>query len=97
MGLIKYYSVQRKLEAQVKASVRANVASEQTLIREQMNTLVAAVEFDIAYADLQNAFAAIYAAVGSDPFEANISMDMSVAELSGILKETWRERGDLHL
>ena len=93
----EYYSVQRKLEAQVKASVRANVASEQTLIREQMNTLVAAVEFDIAYADLQNAFAAIYAAVGSDPFEANISMDMSVAELSGILKETWRERGDLHL
>ncbi len=93
----EYYQIQRKLEAQVAASVRARVASEQTLIREQMNTLVAAVEYDIAYADLQNAFAAIYAAVGSDPYDQNIDTSMSVSQLSGILKETWQQRGDVHL
>ncbi|MEE9313427.1 MAG: TolC family protein [Rhizobiaceae bacterium] len=92
----EYYQVQRKLKAQVKASVRAHVASEQTLIREEMNTLVAAVQYDIAYADLQNAFAAVYAAVGSDPYDQNISTDMSVGALTKVLRETWRNRGDLH-
>ena len=93
----EYYEVQRKLNAHVKASVRANVASEQTLIREEMNTLVAAVQYDIAYADLQNAFAAVYAAVGSDPYDQNISASMSVSELSAVLKKTWQQRGDFHL
>lgn len=93
----EYYQVQRRLKAQVAASVKANVASEQTMIREEMNTLVAAVQFDIAYADLQNAFATIYASVGSDPYDQNISTDMSVDELSKVLKETWRQRGDAHI
>ncbi len=93
----EYYQVQRKLRAQISASVRARVASEQTLIREEMNTLVAAVQFDVAYADLQNAFAAVYAAVGSDPYEQSISTDMSVKELAAVLKKTWRDRGDQHL
>ena len=93
----EYYGVQRKLNKQVKASVRARVASQQTLIREEMNTLVAAVRYDIAYADLQNAFAAIYSSVGADPYEQNITSDMSVKELAAILRQTWQKRGDLHL
>lgn len=93
----EYYTVQRRLRAQVASSVAARVASQQTLIREEMNTLVAAVQYDIAYADLQNAFAAVYASVGSDPFDDTISTNMSVAELSKILKTTWKRRGDSHL
>jgi phage gp29-like protein len=92
-----YYKVQRRLKAQVEASVAANIGSEQTMIREEMNTLVAAIQYDVAYADLQNAFAAIYASVGSDPFDGNISTAMSVSELSKVLKTTWRSRGDKHL
>ena len=92
----EYYSVQSRLKAQVQASVRADVASEQTLIREEMNTLVAAVQYDIAYADLQNAFAAIYAAVGVDPHDGVIDTGRSVEALSRSLRETWRNRGDLH-
>ena len=42
--------------------------SEQTLIREEMNTLVAEVKYDIAYAGLQNAFGNVYASMGLDPF-----------------------------
>ncbi|MEL6736077.1 MAG: TolC family protein, partial [Pseudomonadota bacterium] len=72
----EYYSVQRRLRTQIRSSVRAGVASEQTLIREEMNTLVAAVKFDLAYAELQNAFAAIYASVGVDPYDEGISLDM---------------------
>ena len=93
----EYYRVQARLKKQVQASVRAHVASEQTLIREEMNTLVAAVQYDLAYADLQNAFAAIYAAVGVDPFEGVVDTSKSVSDLARSLRETWRSRGDLHV
>jgi outer membrane protein TolC len=91
----EFYNVQRSILKQVKASAAAEASSEQVLLREEMNTLVAAVEFDIAYADLQNAFASVYTSVGLDPYDAEISTDMGVTELAGRLRTTWRERGDL--
>ena len=93
----EYYRVQSRLNRQVQVSVQAGVASEQTLIREEMNTLVAAVQYDVAYADLQNAFAAIYAAVGVDPFDGVVDTSKSVGALAKTLRETWRGRGDLHV
>jgi outer membrane protein TolC len=91
----EFYNVQRSILKQVKAQASAQTSSEQVLLREEMNTLVAAVEFDIAYADLQNAFATVYTSVGLDPYDANISTDMSVSALATSLRTTWRDRGDL--
>ncbi len=91
----EYYEIQRKIERQVEAEASAEAASEQTVIREKMNTLVSAVEFDVAYADLQNAYAAVYAALGIDPYDGRVSMDMSVGDMAAALKDVWRERGDL--
>ena len=34
-----------------------------------MNTLVARVKLDLAFVELQNAFANAYASIGQDPFE----------------------------
>lgn len=94
----EYYEIQRKLARQVRNSAAVDVASEQTLIREEMNTLLAAVQYDLAYADLQNAFAAIYVSVGIDPIDgAMLSDEMGVDELAAVLKETWNRRGDRHL
>lgn len=90
----EYYNVQRRILRQIKAQVTASAASEQTLIREEMNTLVAAVEFDIAYADLQNAYAAVYASLGIDPVDETVSTAMSVPELAAALEAIWRARGD---
>ncbi|HMQ57401.1 MAG TPA: TolC family protein [Rhizobiaceae bacterium] len=92
----EYYNVQRDLRDQLRAGGDAGAVSEQTLIREEMNTLVAAVEFDIAYADLQNAFAAIYSTLGIDPWDEQLSTAMSIDELAATLRRLWRERGDLH-
>jgi outer membrane protein TolC len=91
----EYYEIQRRIERQVSAQIEADAASEQTVIREKMNTLVAAVEFDIAYADLQNAYAGIYVSLGIDPIDERISTDMSVSEMATELKAIWRQRGDL--
>ena len=90
----EYYHVQRQIRNQVRASARANASSEQSVIREEMNTLVASAQYDIAYSDLQNAFAAIYSSIGVDPFGDILDTSASVDELANALRSTWRERGD---
>jgi len=90
----EYLSVQRKILKQVQASASEDATSEQSLIREEMNTLVASVKHDIAHADLQNAFANVYATVGLDPYGPGVTGDESVKALTAHLRSVWIERGD---
>ncbi|MEQ1712984.1 MAG: hypothetical protein ABL908_16495, partial [Hyphomicrobium sp.] len=69
--------------------------SKQTLIREEMNTLVAEAKHDIAYATLQNAYANLFSSMGLDPYAWEIDRDQSVADLSAQLRDLWLERGDI--
>jgi outer membrane protein TolC len=89
-----YYVVQRRILEQVRSSAASNAASEQSLIREQMNTLLAYAKYDVAYADLQNAFAGVYSSIGIDPYGEDVSGTETVAELAGKLRLMWAERGD---
>ena len=68
--------------------------SEQTLIREELNTLVAETQRDIAFASAQNAFANIFASIGLDPYADELDIGLGVSELSAQLKDLWLERGD---
>lgn len=90
----EYLSVQRKILKQVQASASEDATSEQSLIREEMNTLVASVKHDIAHADLQNAFANVYATVGLDPYGPGVTGNESVKALTAHLRSVWIERGD---
>jgi outer membrane protein TolC len=89
-----YFNVQNKILHQVQSAAAENAASEQSLIREEMNTLLASVKYDMAHADLQNAFANVYATVGVDPYGAGVSGTESVKDLAKHLRGTWIERGD---
>jgi outer membrane protein TolC len=89
-----YYAVQKRILLQVKSAAAEDAASEQSLIREEMNTLLAAVKYDMAHADLQNAFANVYATVGLDPYANGVTGTESVKELATSLRGTWIERGD---
>ena len=90
----EYARVQDSITQQMRARVRAGAASDQALIREEMNALVAAVEYDVAYADFQNAFGNVYAAVGLDPVAPEQSLNVPVAELARDLRAVWVKRGD---
>ena len=91
-----YYSVQSRILNQINNSLDAGKVSEQTAIREEMNTLVARVKLDLAFVELQNAFANIYASMGIDPYADFMSGDEELGELSDILRNGWRELGDRH-
>lgn len=91
----EYYRIQRKLLKHIRASSDTGATSEQTLIREEMNALVSSVKYDIAYSDLQNAFASIYTSVGLDPWGDYLDLDQSINGIATNLRKTWRGRGDL--
>lgn len=92
----EYRDVQRRLLQQMRAEAAADRISKQTLIREQMNTLVAEAKYDIAYAQLQNAYANLFSSMGLDPYNWEIDRGQSVDAMASNLKQLWFERGDLN-
>ncbi len=90
----EYLDVQRRLVGLLRQEAEANRVSEQTLIREEMNTLVAETKRDLAYASLQNAFANLHASMGLDALPPETADAMSVPGLASSLRSMWIERGD---
>jgi outer membrane protein TolC len=84
--------IQNRILAKVRASSQAGSVSQQTLIREEMNTLTEEVRHDIVFADLQNARANAYAAMGMDTFSPEVSGRESVAVLAQSLETLWTSR-----
>ena len=82
----EYLDVQRRLIEQIRKQAASDKVSEQTLIREEMNTLVAEVKRDIAYANMQNALGAVYTSMGRDLVAEAPGPDVSVSELTGTLR-----------
>ena len=89
-----YFDVQDRLVRQMRQEAFADRISEQTLIREELNTLVAEVKRDIAFANMQNAFANVFVSVGLDPFDSEYPADAGVQVLAQQLKALSFERGD---
>lgn len=93
----EFFGVQNRILRQIRAALDAGRVSEQTAIREEMNTLVARVKLDLAFVDLQNSFANAYASIGQDPFEDGLMTgEETVDELEARLRTKWRDLGDRH-
>jgi len=90
----EFLEVQRRLVGLMRTEADAARISEQTLIREEMNTLVAEAKRDIAHAGLQNAFAGVYTSMGLDPYASEIDPSVDVKSLAAKLRQIWLERGD---
>jgi outer membrane protein TolC len=95
MTAMEFLNVQNRLIRLMREEAKADRINEQTLIREEMNTLVAEVKRDIAHASLQNAFANVYASIGMDVYPiSEVSLDESVGTIAGALRTVWSKRGD---
>jgi Outer membrane protein len=77
----RYLTVSKRIGEQVKISQQVQQVGELELIRENLNTLLAEVRRDIAYADLQNSYGRIFASMGVDVVPEGFS-NKSVVELS---------------
>lgn len=82
-------SVQTRLLRQLRQEARANLVSENALLSEEMNTLIAEAKYDIAHAEIQAAYANLYATIGWDPF-SNIDNNMELEDLETALRKSWK-------
>ncbi len=89
-----YLYVQKKLLTLLKEEAAADRASDQSLLREELNALLAETRRDLAYASLQNAFANIFASIGVDPLPMKIAETMTVRELASSLRSAFAAFGD---
>ena len=90
----EYNEVQQRLLKQMRNEAVAGRISEQTLVREEMNALVAEAKRDIAFSALQNAFANVFASTGLDPYGSDFDVSEGVHDVAIRLKALWIERGD---
>lgn len=81
-----YFLTQQKILKQLESGVSANTVTEQSLIREQMNMMVAEIKYDIAFSDVENAYASIFAAIGVDPFPINTDTSSVESLTNSIMK-----------
>lgn len=91
----RYSQVQGKITDQIDSAFKANQESHQRLIREELNMLLAEVKYDLAYADMQNAFANVYSAIGLDSFNPEVTGRESVSTLANSLQKLWLNRQDI--
>ncbi len=88
----KQNGVQDKILYQIRSGHTAGAISRQTLLREEMNSLVNEVKYDLAYAEVQNAYANLYSAMGVDHFSPDVTGRENVAELTASLANLWAAR-----
>lgn len=84
--------VQSDIMGQVEAQRQTSAISQQTLVREKMNTIISEARRDSIHADLQEASAKIYTAMGYDPYAADINGTESVSAIADSLKVLWTQR-----
>jgi outer membrane protein TolC len=87
-------NVQNSLRAQIRSQIAVDRSGSQLLIKEELNALLAEVRFDLAHAQLQNAFASVYGALGLDPVDSSVDLNADTKTVARQLEKVWRARGD---
>jgi len=88
-------SVEGRILELARNGFKARSVSQQNLVKEEMNTVLSDVRYDSAYADLQNAYANLYASMGLDNFDIDFDGDMSLKAMTEELEKHWTERAIL--
>jgi outer membrane protein TolC len=81
----RYRDVQHNLLTQIRAEAAADRVSKQTLVREELNMLVAEAKLDIAHAAVQSAWAQAEASLGLVSHDAPLPTS-SVREVADVLR-----------
>ncbi len=68
-----YLAVQQRILDQIHAQESAGRMSEQAVVKEELNTLLAEAKNDIAYANVENAIGTLYLSIGVDPLGADVA------------------------
>jgi len=87
-------NVSDRIYRQAQNEFQSGIGNQRDLVRENLNAILASLRYDATYAQMQGAFANVYAAVGLDAFDGTLTGNESVEELAASLRQLWRARGD---
>lgn len=90
----KLNNINAEISRQTAARVRAGATGSRDGIREELNAILAELRHDVAFADLQNAFANLYASIGLDAYAPGLTGEEPVDQMAAALRNLWQERGD---
>ncbi|MDX1267643.1 MAG: TolC family protein, partial [Oceanisphaera sp.] len=92
----RYLQVASRISEQTVNAARMKRTSELDLIRESLNTLLAELRRDVAYADLQNSYGRVFVTMGMDLLPEDYAQN-SVEELAKVISERFAQwqRGEL--
>ncbi len=88
----KFRDVQNDLLTQIRTEANAGRVARQTLVREELNAVVAEAKLDIAYAAVQSAYANIETSLGLDPFGGFAPGEADVKGIAATLREARQGR-----
>ena len=86
-----YLKAQSALVTQLKAEASAELIAEQTLIREEMNELVAEVQRDIAQGNVATAGSNLLVSMGLDIQARDIDLGLDVKTLAQHVRAAWSD------
>lgn len=84
--------VQGDILGQIESLAKASSASKQTLVRERMNAILSEARKDAVMAEMAEASAHIYSALGYDPYTTDIDGTEDIQTIAESLKILWTER-----
>ena len=88
----EYRDVQTLLVKLLGAQKESDLIGEQTLIREEMNLLIAEIQHDIALGGLQSASSSLMTALGYDLQGTGLNTEQDIKALSGAIRANWPDR-----
>ena len=86
-----FQNVQNELLEQLRASTMAARSGEQELVREELSALLARARYDVAYAEVQGAWAVVQTTMGRDPYPVLVSNDLHEMKAAFRAKLSGRE------
>jgi outer membrane protein TolC len=84
--------VQGDITALITKQAQVSSASRQTLVREQMNAILAEARRDAVHAHMREAESQIYSAMGFDPYPQGITGQEDLQSLAVALQQLWESR-----
>ncbi|NVK72093.1 MAG: TolC family protein [Oceanospirillaceae bacterium] len=94
----QYFDVAKRIKTQVDSSRAAQNIGDLTVIREDLNALLAELRRDVAYAELQNNFGKVLVSMGLDPLPEGFG-SMNLEQLSNAFNtlQTQWQQGEISL
>lgn len=90
----QHFSVSNQIFAQSRNEFQSGIGSQREYVRENLKAILASLQYDATYAEMQGAFANVYASVGLDAYDGKMTGNESVEELANSLRAMWSKRGD---